>query len=267
MNDPLVEVALTQADTEKILSFSDGEALLVGGQSLAFWAHYYDLPPTGTLGEHITTDADFIGSQAAAKRLNQRLNWTLWLPTPGDATPQSAKLTQRVGQHGVKQIDFLYSIHGLDTAAVQKRGVTVQIGTGTQLRILHPLDVLESRLRNLQTLPSKQNPVGVAQANLAIEVVRAFIEELLRAPDSRKRVLQAVERLAALSYDKALLNVLHRYTLDPLQAVPADRISVGEFKTKRWPQIVATARALREKHATHLARRQAEKSSKTTRKI
>jgi hypothetical protein len=267
MNRPLVEVALTRADTEKILSFSDGEALLVGGQSLAFWALYYHLQPTEILGEHITTDADFIGSQATAKRLNQRLNWTLWLPTPGDATPRSAKLTQRVGPNGVKQIDFLYSIHGLDTSAVQKRGVTVQIETGALIRILHPLDVLESRFRNLQTLPSKQNLVGVAQAKLAIRVVRAFIEELLGSTDNRKRVLQAVERVATLSHDKALLNVLERYALDPLEAIPADRIAVKEFKTKRWPQIVATAQALREKHAAHLARRQADSFSKFTRPV
>jgi hypothetical protein len=158
-NEPtLVEVALTQADTEEILSFCDSDALLVGGQSLAFWAFYYRLQPTGVLGEYITTDADFIGNQAVAKRLNRRLNWTLWLPRPGDATPQSAKLTQRVGPDGVKQIGFLYAIHGLDTAAVQKRGVAVHLKVGSTIRILHPLDVLESRLRNLQTLPSNGSP-------------------------------------------------------------------------------------------------------------
>jgi hypothetical protein len=259
VNRPLVEVALTEADTEQILAFCDSEALLVGGQSLAFWALYYQLQPTGVLGEYITTDADFIGSQAVAKRLNQRLNWTLWLPAPGDATPQSAKLTRRVDPDGVKQIDFLHSIHGLDTAAVQKRGVTVQLKAGAVIRILHPLDVLDSRLRNLQTLPSKQNPVGVAQAQLAIQVVRAFIEELVTSADNRRRLLQAVERVASLGHDKALLNVLERYALDPLEAVPAEVIAIEEFQTKRWPQINATAQALRQKHAAHVARHRAGK--------
>jgi hypothetical protein len=59
MNQPLVEGALTQADTEEILSFCDSDALSVGGQSPAFWAFYYRLQPTGVLGEYITTDADF----------------------------------------------------------------------------------------------------------------------------------------------------------------------------------------------------------------
>jgi hypothetical protein len=262
MNSPLVEVALTHADTEEILRFCDSEALLVGGQSLAFWALHYLLQPTGVLGEYITTDADFIGNQAVAKRLNRRLRWTLWLPRPDDATPQSAKLTQRVGPHGVKQIDFLYSIHGLDTEAVQKRGVAVQLKVGATIRILHPLDVLESRLRNLQTLPSKQNPVGVAQARLAIQVVRAFIEDIIKSGENHKRLLQAVERVASLAHDKPLIDVFERYSLDPLEAVPADRIAIEEFQIKRWPQIRATAKVLKQKHAAHYARRQSAKLPK-----
>lgn len=258
MNQPLTEVALTPAESAAILALCDEEALLVGGQSLAFWALYYRLEPTGVLGKHITTDADFIGGPAAAKRLNARLNWTLWLPTPGDATPQSAKLTQRVGASGVKQIDFLYSIHGLDTAAVQQRAVPVRLPGQSTVRILHPLDVLESRLRNLQTLPSKQNAVGAAQAQLALQVARAFIEELINGADTRKRVLQAVERIAALAHDKALLDVLARYALEPLEAIPAERIAIEGFQEKRWPQIIAARRLLQEKRAAHQAKRRAE---------
>jgi hypothetical protein len=259
MNQLLSEVALSSAESAAILALCDEEALLVGGQSLAFWAFFYRLQPTGMLGEYITTDVDFIGGPAVAKRLNARLNWTLWLPTPGDATPQSAKLTQRVGTHGVKQIDFLYAIHGLDTAAVQQRAVTVRLPRQSTLRILHPLDVLESRLRNLQTLPSKQNAVGAAQAQLALQVVRAFIEELITGTDTRKRILQAVERIASLAHDKALLDVLERYSLEPLEAIPAELIAIEGFQEKRWPQITATRRLLQQKRAAHQAKRHAER--------
>jgi hypothetical protein len=259
VNEPLLEVALTRAETEEILTLCDSEALLVGGQSLAFWALHYRLQPTGVLGEYVTTDADFIGGAAVAKRLNTRLRWTLWLPTPGDTTPQSAKLTQRVGANGVKQIDFLHSIQGLDTAAVQKRGVTVRLAADKFVRILHPLDVLESRLRNMQTLPSKQSPVSAAQAQLAIQVVRAFIEELLKASETR-RVLQAVERVAALALDKQLVDIMDRYKIEPLDAIPAERISIGNFQMKRWPQIKANRQVLIKKSAV---RRQRRKESRT----
>jgi hypothetical protein len=44
--------------------------------------------------------------------------------------------------------------------------------------------------------------------------------------------------------------------------VPADQITIGEFQTKRWPQINATAQALKQKRAAHDARRQSEKRPK-----
>ncbi len=138
----------------------------------------------------------------------------------------------------------------------------MQLGANATIRILHPLDVLVSRLRNLQTLPSKQNPVGAAQARLAIHVVRAFIEDILKSADHSKRVLQSVERIASLAHDKALADVLERFALDPLEAVPADEIKIEEFQGKRWPQIKATARALKQKRAAHQARRQAENGPK-----
>jgi len=46
-------------------------------------------------------------------------------------------------------------------------------------QLLHPLDVLESRRRNLDALPSKQNTIGVAQARLAMRIVRAVIEDFM----------------------------------------------------------------------------------------
>jgi hypothetical protein len=39
----------------------------------------------------------------------------MWTPSLDDSTPQTAKLTKKVDYRGVKQIDFLHSIVGLDT--------------------------------------------------------------------------------------------------------------------------------------------------------
>jgi hypothetical protein len=75
-------------------------------------------------------------------------------------------------------------------------------------------------------------------------VVKAFIEELLKSSDARKRVLQAVERIAALAHEKPLLDVLDRYALEPLEAIPAESIAIEDFQSKRWPQINSTRQAL-----------------------
>jgi hypothetical protein len=59
-----------------------------------------------------------------------------------------------------KQVDFLSGIVGLDTEAIRKRASQLILADGTAVRLLHPLDVLESRLRNLDALSSKQNVIG-----------------------------------------------------------------------------------------------------------
>jgi hypothetical protein len=101
--------------------------------------------------------------------------------------------------------------------------------------------------------------VGVAQARLAIQVVRAFIEGNLKPAENRKRLLQAVERVASLAHDKALIDVFERFALDPLEAVPGDRIAIEEFQV---PQIIATAQDLKRKYAARHPRQQAAKLPK-----
>jgi hypothetical protein len=61
-----------------------------------------------------------------------------------------------LGESGFKQIDFLASIQGLSTEAIRRRGVPITLKSGKTILVLHPLDVLESRLQNLLSLPEKR---------------------------------------------------------------------------------------------------------------
>lgn len=204
------------------------------------------------MGDKVTTAADFIGSSMNAGALNKQLHWTMWTPSLDDSTPQTAKLTKRVDNNGVKQIDFLHSIVGLDTKEIRKRAVAINLPPSSKISILHPVDVLTSRLKNLQHLPEKQNEVGVAQAHLAIKIASAFLGTLLAAPHPRE-LLTWVEHIARVALDKSLGNTLDRYGLDPLKSIPAGEIEVPEFKAKRWPQLIETARAARESRANRAA--------------
>jgi hypothetical protein len=98
---------------------------------------------------------------------------------------------------GIQQIDFLSSVAGLDTASIEARAVNLVLANGAPIRVLHPLDVLESRLRNLDLLPSKQNAVGRALLKLAVGVMAKFLRVLL-VEESERVVLEAVERVAEL---------------------------------------------------------------------
>ena len=258
--EALPELALTEEEVSEILRTCDGEALLVGGQALAFWAQHYQITPLGVLAQHVTSDADFLGSAATARELAEALRphgWRYWPVSMDDATAQTAKLSKRIEGEGIKQIDFLGSIIGLATDRIKQRAVVLHLADGTRLQVLHPLDVLESRLKNLAVLPSKRDRQGVAQAQLAIDIVRSYLEQLIAAGDLRQ-LLSAIERVARIALDKTLDAVFHEFRLDLLSAVPADRVPSEEFQTRRWPQIrefVAKQRETHERRRSQLAQR------------
>jgi hypothetical protein len=258
----LPEIALTREEVHDILRSCNGRALLVGGQALALWAQRFRIAPVGVLGANVTSDVDFLGSTQVARELAEVLKpkgWRYWQATLDDGTAQIARLSKRIEDEGIKQIDFLGSLVGLDSARVRRRAVTVHLTDGTELKVLHPLDVLESRLKNLAALPSKRDRQGIAQAQLAIDIVRRFLEDLLR--DHRTRLLlNAIERLARIAQDKSLDRVFHEFELNPLDAVPADHVPSGDFRTRRWPQIVEVVGAQRRAYAQ---RQRRAKSAKT----
>jgi hypothetical protein len=171
------------------LKFCGQEALLVGGQALAVWAQFFVVEPTGELADKVTLDVDFVGSRTVANALTAALRWRLYVPSVEDSTPQTAKVSLTLPDGGIKQIDFLKSIAGLDTASIEARAVDLVLANGAHIRVLHPLDVLESRLRNLDLLPSKQNPVGRAQMKLAVGLPssRTFRVSALKGLFSRRQ--------------------------------------------------------------------------------
>jgi len=266
LSEQIQEVALTEEEKDTILSYCGPEPLLVGGQALAFWAVWFKIESPAELGDKVTTDADFIGSSTNADALNKQLHWTMWKPSLDDSTPQTAKLTKRVDHNGVKQIDFLHSIIGLDTKEIRKRAVAINLPPSSKISILHPIDVLTSRLKNLQHLREKQNTIGVAQAHLAIKITSAFLGTLLTAPH-RRELLTWVEHIARIALDKSLGHTLDRYGLDPLKSIPAGEIEVPEFKSKRWPQIIETARVARESRVKNAAQLKARRRLSGTTKV
>jgi hypothetical protein len=212
------------------------------------------------LARHVTSDADFLGSAQTARKLAEALRpqgWRYWPVSMDDATAQTAKLSKRIEGQGIKQIDFLGSIIGLATDRIKQRAVVLHLADGTRLQVLHPLDVLESRLKNLAVLPSKRDRQGVAQAQLAMDIVRSYIEQLIAAGDFRQ-VLNAIERVARIALDKMLDAVFEEFRFDLLAAVPADRVPNEEFQTRRWPQI----RELVAKQRENYKRRQSQLSQR-----
>lgn len=233
------EAPFSEKEVEAILAECGPEALLVGGQALAFWTLYYDVDRPTELAARITSDVDFVGTGVIAKKLGKQLGWKVFLPTLDDATSQTGKVSRTLPGGGVKQIDFLSGVVGLDTTAIEKRAAeSTWPGTRVKVRVMHPLDVLMSRIKNLEVLPDKRNPVGIAQAQLAVRVAGAFLEDVAQARDERA-LLNGIERVIDIAKDPGALKVHARYGIDPLLAIPVSTVRNEKFQAERWPRVLA----------------------------
>jgi hypothetical protein len=240
------EAPLTSQDVQKILSICSPRGLLVGGQALAFWADHLQVERPVNLVSGVTADADFIGDSVLAKDLARRLGWQLWIPALDDSTPQTGKVTHRTKSGEVKQVDFLSGVVGLTTKDLVRRAIEMEMPDIGHLRVIHPLDVLDSRIQNLHLLPEKRTGAGIAQARLAVDVVRAFIRQEVATRDERAG-LKLLERVAEIASDIAAVRVFLLYGIDPLKAVPLEDFRTTSALHKvRWPQIVAEASEKRE---------------------
>ena len=241
-----VEEPLTPQEVQAILSICSPRGVLVGGQALAFWADRLQVKRPANLVSGVTADADFIGDAALAKSLGKRLGWNTWIPSLDDATPQTGKVTHRLKSGRVKQVDFLSGVVGLTTKDLVRRAVDMEVPGIGQLRVMHPIDVLDSRIQNLHLLPEKRTEAGVAQAGLSLHVVRAFIREEI-ATRTERAGLKLLERVADISGDIAAVRVFLLYGVEPLDAVPLEDFRTTSTLHKvRWPQIRREVGAKRE---------------------
>src|SRR6185437_10697588 len=127
-----------------------------------------------------------------------------------------------------------------------RRAIEMDVPDIGHLRVIHPLDVLDSRIQNLHLLSEKRNDAGIAQARLAVGVARAFIAREVGTRGERIG-LKLLERIAEMATDIAAVRVFLLYGIDPLEAVPLEDFRTTSALHKvRWPQIVATAGRKRE---------------------
>lgn len=227
---------------ERILELAGMDMVLVGGQALAFWAAYYRVPAPPIA---VTKDVDFLGTRADVERLAQGLGAKATFRRQRDLTLLAGQVEKELSAEAYINIDVLSRVYGdLSTADITKRSIVSESPVG-KFRIMHPLDVLQGRLENVYGLPQKQDEHGISQLQLAIPMVREFLndigsQETARAtkPD-RPVTLRHISRIEALALSDAGRKTARRYNVHIADAIdPTSLLHLKAFVTRKLPQLL-----------------------------
>jgi hypothetical protein len=238
---PRVEAAFDRAQLEKLLALAQ-DAVLVGGQAVAFWASFFGVPVPSVFGAFMTKGSDFLGNRADVARIASGTHGQALYPHQRGITSLAGQIRIDLSDGNYLNIDVLHRIVGFDDGdSIRKRAQEAVLGPA-RFKAMHPLDCLRSRLENLHKIPEKRGEAGAAQAELAARIAGRYIEAVLESGNERL-ALKAIESVARMAFGPAGRFAFGSLGVDVLEAVPVKRISNRKFLDVRWPQIRAQAAA------------------------
>lgn len=235
----------------RVLETAAADVVLVGGQALAFWMDHYDVRQPAQAAPAISRDVDFFTHDAAntgpLREFARAIGGRSEPVDPSAITALVGSAIAPAEEGRIYNVDLLHSIVGLERENVVANAVSVAIpGSRATLRVMHPLDVLQSRNANLHSLAEKQDALGQLQFRLAIEVARRHLEERIAAirqdegieGQARERaVLEAIRTVVDYSGEDAAKRNAARFGVFLADAIPAWRIRSTTFWDKEWPHL------------------------------
>ena len=228
------------------------DAVLVGGQAVNLWARRYerDLPAWQALRPYTSRDLDYHGGLAEARVALRILRAHGHLNTGADPGPHAAVLKVPLPSGRKLLVDILTAIYGVSAGDVERTAVA-WTGTGAldgvQLRVIHPLLLLEGKAASLRGLPQTGRQ-DAKHLSIMILVLHEWLSEQLSVP---RPVFRAVERLAACA---ASPDGLHAFAqgLDLMESLPLEAMRATEgfadFLRQRLPQLLGKIARKREQH-------------------
>lgn len=220
---------------------SDGQSILVAGQALSFWGHYY-LSSSMDLSALSSRDIDFYN-----KRTQQIQNYVgrvrEYLQTQGlelrEQYPDlldhqfatalweiSGDITVSSGQkQNVLIVDFLNFVGGLSDEDLEGNSEEVKLDDKT-FRVLSPILCLKARVHNLLNLyPGKKSPEKIQneedRVRLAIEIVRLHIEELFYwQHDGEKMASKRSKKVLKIAQSQLGRKLYREKQISILDAIP-----------------------------------------------
>jgi len=229
---------------QRLLAAAGPNLILVGGQALAFWMSKYDVSAPEQFA-FVSRDMDFLARTAGDKQEVTRLAKILG----GQAIiPHEKALTALVGQavrslddEQYINVDVVFKIYGANTELVRKAAVDVN-DADLLFRVMHPMDVLKSRLDNLYGLKEKQTALGQAQLEAAIRVAQRFqrsiADEYQPTASARSPVLRFAKFIESLALSDAGRKVAERNRIFVADAIEPAAVDDVGFREKKLPQLL-----------------------------
>ncbi len=231
------EASFTTETLKQLLHAASEDVVLVGGQALSFWVNFYsiDLSLHHIVGA-INRDADFLRERKDVKHIADGVSGKAIYPSERAMTAIAGQVVMRLDQNEYLNIDVIHRVVGIDANAVRKRALPAEFD-GVPFRVMHPLDVLKSRIENLAALQDKQTPEGITQAKLALQVTNKFIATIAGNIDGQKSALKAIEAIVNIAKSPAGCKCAREFGIDFFQAIPKNAIKDEQFHQRRWPRL------------------------------
>jgi len=207
--------------------------VLVGGQALGFWMDRFGINPQGAI---VSNDGDAIGKLDQARQVAKALHAAIIIPDSRKLTSLIAQIRVQTSSGKFRNIDILrllFTVDGLRksnqfTRRVKARSVKVEWLPNQFIQVMHPLDLLESRVHNAAGLVADKGPHVLTQAEWAINVAKAAIVRALLAPSSGPdRVGSMIQFVFQLAHSQAGKRILKDNGIETLHAIPVDEIEAA----------------------------------------
>jgi len=228
------------------------DAVLVGGQAVNVWACRYeqDLAAWHELRPFTSRDLDYHGGLAEARLAMRVLGARGTLNTGSDPSPNAGVLKVSLPDGRELLVDILTGVFGLSAAEVERTAVNwsgTELLAGLDLRVIHPLLLLEGKAASLRGLPQSDRQ-DAKHLRMLVLIVRQWLREQLVDP---RKVFRAVERLAVCM---ASPDGLHAFAqgIDLGQVLPLDDMHAAPgfaaIFQQRWLQLAEKITRKRERH-------------------
>ncbi len=249
------QLTMRDEDLKRIFFGLPNEYVLVGGYALAVWAELLELKFKSSVSNvDITTDIDIFGKFYLLECIADKWNANSY-PVSDliDSTLIGQVIKRSVEPDGYRVVDIIGKVFGLDKSVFYPRKRMVPY-KGTNIGILHPLDLLRARVENVNGIEKKQTQHNADQICLAIDILEKYLEVRLdfylrdKDPKMLSSVIKDIHECISMANDMRLQGTAKAWNLDLMAALPIKKLNkaieipeIKELFDTKLPEAISIA--------------------------